>query len=559
MMEKSWIISAGLLVIAGVAATASQAGIIHPDLGARLQNLLPEDEVSVIVTLTDQVDLRQFKDRDRKVRRAGINRALRARAEKTQGPLKKFLHNTNVRKFKPFWIFNGMAVTLRADQVDELARRPDVQSVRLDGVLTLPEPSPSQTGTPEWNLNAINAPALWELGYTGKGIVIASMDTGVDYLHPDIKPKWRGGSNSWFDPFEEHPDTPVDNAGEYSGHGTGVMGIIVGGDAGGTAIGVAPDAQWIAVKIFNDSGEAPYSEIHEGFQWLLDPDGDPDTDDLPDVVNNSWGLPDKLNECFDDDEPFQFDIQALKTAGVAVVFSGGNTGGIEDSDPKSIPPANYPESLAVGAVDEYLIAADFSARGPSACDDSIFPEIVAPGVNVRSADLTYGTVLNSYRDFSGTSFAAPHVSGAMALLLQADPELSVDVLEGLIKDSAADPGNPGPDNTYGYGMLDVAAAVYNLFDFHSLTINVTGKGSVSSNPPGIYCPGDCEKELIAGTVVTLTAVPASGSSFTGWTGDCTGQEKVCEIAVDRVKNVTAGFYSFPWELFIPIIKEPNHQ
>jgi bacillopeptidase F len=111
------------------------------------------------------------------------------------------------------------------------------------------------------------------------------MDTGVDALHPDLAAKWRGGGNSWYDPHGEHATTPYDP----TGHGTQTMAIMVGGAAGGTAIGMAPDASWIAVKMYNDAGEATYSDIHLAFQWLLDPDGDLNTVDAPDVVNASWG------------------------------------------------------------------------------------------------------------------------------------------------------------------------------------------------------------------------------------------------------------------------------
>ena len=90
---------------------------------------------------------------------------------------------------------------------------------------------------------------------------------------------WRGGSNSWYDPYGQHPAVPTD----MSGHGTWTMGVMVGGDAGGTSLGVAPEAQWISVKIFNDQGGATATAIHLGFQWLLDPDGDPATPDAPDV------------------------------------------------------------------------------------------------------------------------------------------------------------------------------------------------------------------------------------------------------------------------------------
>lgn len=451
MMERSWTISVALIVIAGAVST-SHAGTVHPDLLLQLGSLNPEEEISVIVTLTDQQNLQQFTDRDKKLQRLKIARALRDRADKTQKPLREFLRKKNVRKITPFWIFNGMAVTIRADQVSELAKRPEVRSLRLDGTLTLPQPSPSVAAGPEWNLNAINAPSLWELGYTGTGVVVASMDTGVDYLHPDIGPKWRGGANSWYDPNGEH-DAPYDR----DGHGTQTMGVMVGGDAGGTSIGVAPGAVWIAAKVFNDAGIATESSIHLGFQWLLDPDGNPDTDDLPDVVNISWGVDERVNECY---SVYQPDILALKTAEVAVVVSAGNSG---PSLATSISPANYPESFAVGSVDETLQVASSSSRGPSACDGTLFPEIVAPGVNVRTADLTTGGIIpNSYVSVSGTSFAAPHVAGAMALMLSVDPQLTVAEIETALMQSAADKGDPGTDNAYGYGLLDVRAA-YNRF------------------------------------------------------------------------------------------------
>lgn len=455
-MNRNWLISVCQLVIAGT-VTIAQAGTLHPDLLSQLRGLNPAEEISVIVTLADQQDLHQFTDRDKKLRRAKIAKALRDKAARTQKPLREYLLKKNIRKIKPFWIFNGMAVTIRADQIHELAARPEVMSVRPDGILTLPQPSLAATSGPaEWNLNAINAPALWELGFTGTGVVLASMDTGVDYLHPDIGPRWRGGTNSWFDPNGEHL-TPFDS--HVQGHGTGVMGIMVGGDAGGTAIGVAPDAKWIAVKIFDDAGNAPYSGIHAGFQWLLDPDGNDATDDAPDVVNNSWGISDHPGECLTE---FQPDIQALKASGIGVVVAAGNSG---SNDATSVSPANYPESFAAGAVDWTGTITSFSSRGPrpAGCGGGIFPEIVAPGEGVRTADVTLnGTSPEPYATVLGTSFAAPHVAGAMALLLSVDPQLTVAELEAALAQSAVDQGAPGADNVYGNGLLDVAAAYKRL-------------------------------------------------------------------------------------------------
>jgi subtilisin family serine protease len=136
-----------------------------------------------------------------------------------------------------------------------LAARPDVREVRPSVTIQAPAPTAAAgaattAGPAEPNVALVNAPALWDLGYRGQGVVGANVDTGVDVTHPDLAGRWRGGSNSWYDPNGEHPTTPTD----VNGHGTWTMGAMVGGDAGGTAVGVAPDARWIAVKIFNDRG-----------------------------------------------------------------------------------------------------------------------------------------------------------------------------------------------------------------------------------------------------------------------------------------------------------------
>jgi hypothetical protein len=230
------------------------------------------------------------------------------------------------------------------------------------------------------------------------------------------------------------------------------MGIVLGGDAGGTAIGVAPMAKWIAVKIYDDSGRGTLSGIHLGFQWLLDPDGDPDTDDAPDVVNGSWGLLNTVGEC---DAEFAADLAALRAADVSVVFSAGNSGPDAGT---SVSPANDPLSFAVGATNEASGVAGMSSRGPSACGGLLYPRVVAPGVNVRTADLTFGIFPDSYVSVTGTSFAAPHVSGAVALLRSAFPSASASAIEAALAGTAVDLGTAGPDMEAGAGLVDVRAA-----------------------------------------------------------------------------------------------------
>ena len=418
---------------------------ISPEVQAALDSLQPGEMLAVIAKLKQRADLTSILGQTKQERLRRVIVALQATANASQAPVRALLQLRSaqglVSQITPFWVFDGLSVTATKDVILDLAGRNDVESITLDATDVVP--SSPVTGPPEANVSLINAPALWTLGFYGQGIVVANMDTGVDASHPDLSLRWRGGTNSWYDPYNQHPTTPTD----LDGHGTWTMGVLVGGDAGGTTIGVAPGAQWIAVKIFNDRGRATATAIHQGFQWLLDPDGNLNTADAPDVVNNSWayGGP----GC---NLAFQPDLQALRAAGIVPVFAAGNYG---PAGSTSVSPANYPEAFAVGATGNNDLIYPGSSRGPSACGESqtIYPEVVAPGVDIRSTDL-YG----QYFQASGTSLSAPHVAGALALLLSAHPNLDADQQEYALLDTAVDLGDPGPDNTFGYGSLDVYAA-----------------------------------------------------------------------------------------------------
>jgi subtilisin family serine protease len=451
----------------GFASRESQAKTVSPALERVLQSLGPGEDVSVIISFSEKVKLDDFSQGDRKDRRSGMIRALKQNADRSHVPLRAFLRSKGKAKsIHELWLINGLAVTLPAVIVPQLLNWSGVENVKLDGTISAPAVTQANAGETEWNIQALLAPELWNLGYTGQNVVIASMDTGVDHDHPDLAGKWRGGNNSWYDPNGQHPAAPYDS----NGHGTAVMGIMVGGSAGGTAIGVAPGAKWIAVKIFNDADVAAESKIHLGFQWLLDPDGNPDTDDAPDIVNNSWGFDDRFGQCVEGAGGISFrdDIQALKAAGIAVVFSAGNSGDLGSNT--SVSPANYPESFSVGAVDETNSIASFSGQGPSACDGAVYPKVVAPGsrssfpFGIKTSDRTGYPGEPAYQYVTaGTSWAAPHASGAMALLISAFPSISVEELESALKLSALDSGDRGPDNQYGYGVADALKA-YEVLD-----------------------------------------------------------------------------------------------
>ena len=372
-----------------------------------------------------------------------VVRALKVTASHSQAQVRTLLRERSIEgrvaDTTPLWITNGISVTATTDVIEELASRRDVLNI-VPNDLAL---TPDTTGA-EPNIGNVEAPALWQLGYTGQGVVVANLDSGVDVSHPDLASQWRGGTNSWYDPYGQHPSTPTD----LSGHGTATMGLIVGGDAGGTSIGMAPGAHWIAAKVFNDSGGATATALHLAFQWALDPDHDPTTDDAPQVVNGSWSIG-SAPGC---DLSFQPDVQALRAAGIVPVFAAGNYG---PGTASSVSPANYPESYAVGAVDNKDVIYTQSSQGPSTCGgrSTSFPDVVAPGVDVRTADR-----FGMYQTETGTSLSAPHAVGALALLMDAIPGLPPETVQEALTKTAVDLGSTGPDPQYGNGRIDVLAA-----------------------------------------------------------------------------------------------------
>ena len=502
-----------LTALNGVALTSSAQGPdvtdkIAPEVGAAMASAQADEMLSVIVTLRAQADLSQIPAADRAARQEGVIRALQAKAAASQRQIQAFLTvqqaQGTVAQFTSFWVFNGLSVTGTAEVIQELAARPDVLSITSDAISIVPA-SPPAWASPEANVSLINAPALWGLGWTGQGAVVANMDSGVDVGHPDLAARWRGGSNSWFDPYGQHPATPTD----LSGHGTWTMGVMVGGDAGGTSIGVAPGARWVAVKIFNDQGGSTATAIHQGLQWLLDPDGNPATPDAPHAVNNSWTYANP--GCYLE---FELDLQSLRAAGVLPVFAAGNGG---PNAGTSYSPANNPSAFAVGATNNSDTLYTYSSRGPSACGEAqtVFPEVVAPGVGIRTSDL-----FGLYTQATGTSLAAPHVAGGLALLLSAYPNLTAAEQEAALLNSVVDLGPAGPDNNFGYGRLDILATYHWLSSPPSYLMHVQRIDMAVVAEGGTWNHAEAMV-----TVLNAGGAPVSGATVSGsFSGDSSGAD-----------------------------------
>ncbi|MFI7541545.1 S8 family serine peptidase [Actinoplanes sp. NPDC049599] len=381
-------------------------------------------------------------------------------ADRRQAGLRRYLRDRRVG-FTPYWIVDTIRVTGDARLAAAVAARPEVSAVLADRVLALPRPAPgagvAPIGDVEWNIDRIGAPRVWSgLDDTGAGIVVATIDTGVQYDHPALAASYRGrGADgsvthdyNWFDPTGLCPaGTPCDT----NGHGTHTMGTMAGG--GNPAVGVAPGARWIAAKGCESSGCSAAALLAAG-QWILAPtdrDGrNPRPDLAPDVVNNSWGGPGA-------DPWYQQVVAAWVAAGIFPAFSAGNTG---PGCATVGTPGGYAFSYASGALDRDNLAAAFSSRGGGG-DAEVKPDLAAPGVDVRSS------VPGGYASYSGTSMASPHTAGTVALLWSKVPGLRHDVaatrqvLDATAVDTA-DPscgGAPEDNNVYGEGRLDAYAAV----------------------------------------------------------------------------------------------------
>jgi subtilisin family serine protease len=340
----------------------------------------------------------------------------------------------------------------------------------------------------EIGLERINALAAWENGWTGQGRVVMNIDTGVDGTHPALSERFRGDvdgdgdyDESWLDPYDTHWEFPQDGA----SHGTHTMGTICGRSASGDTIGVAIDAQWIASAAIDRGGgiSRTIQDILISFEWAVDPDGDPETQDNPDAIGNSWGIPDGY-EWEDCDRTFWIVIDNVEAAGSVVIFSAGNEGtnGLRS-------PADRAETIynvfSVGAVngnDPTLPIASWSARGPSECNpDTLLnkkPEVVAPGVNVRSSVPGGG-----YSTMSGTSMASPHVTGAAAVMRQLNPNLDVDTIKDILISTAHDlpfHDPDGEDNTYGHGIIDL---------YEACLLTQAGFGFIEGRVTDIYDSG----------------------------------------------------------------------
>ncbi len=422
----------------------------------------------VFVILKSQADLASVASiEDQSVRRQGVYRQLTEYATDSQTELRGTLDRFQIN-YTPYYLVNGFEVS-GGNLVKMLLARNDAVDRILDSPQLRPLPQVNNAGeadtqtipeTPAWNIQMIRAEQVAkELKINGRGIIIGQTDSGVDGRHPQLMENYRGSSSSdnynWFDPWNASP-FPVD----LSGHGTMTLGIAAGKD-----IGIAPGAQWIGcVNLARNLGNpARYLDC---MQFMLAPfpqGGDPFKDGDPsmgaNIVNNSWGCPD-VEGC--DSSVYKEAMNALTTAGIFMSAAAGNTGNYgcaSVTDPIAI----YASVFTAGAVNQNGDLSSFSSVGPVLVDGSERqkPDILAPGETVTSSYPGGG-----YTTADGTSFAAPHVTGVVALMWSANPALIGDVENTMkiLRYTAQEYKGIPPicgevDQAVGAGILDAYAAV----------------------------------------------------------------------------------------------------
>ncbi|KOV63750.1 S8 family peptidase [Streptomyces sp. MMG1121] len=285
----------------------------------------------------------------------------------------------------------------------------------------------------------IGAPTAWKAGYTGKGVKVAVLDTGVDTRHPDLKDQVIASQNF----------TSAEDAADHYGHGTHVASIVAGtgAESGGKYTGVAPGARILNGKVLDDSGSGDDSGILAGMEWAAAQGAD--------VVNLSLGGPDSPGV-----DPLEAEVDKLSaTKGILFAVAAGNDG------PNSLgSPGSADAALTVGAVDKQDKLADFSSTGPRVGDGAIKPDVTAPGVDITAAaakgsviDQEVGEKPEGYLTISGTSMATPHVAGAAAILKQEHPDWGYAELKGALTGSAKG-GNYTPFQQ-GSGRIAVDRAI----------------------------------------------------------------------------------------------------
>jgi subtilisin family serine protease len=474
----------------GAAVAPSQHDIAMAKIAPWLRGRLARGtKTEYFAVLNDQADLGPAANMRTKAEKGRfVYDTLFQKAQQTQAPIIQALKEQGV-EYQSFYIVNMILVKGDLDLAEGLAARSDI--ARIEGNPTITNKLPQMEGVDftaarpespaavEPGITHTRAPEVWASGWTGQNIVVGAEDTGYTWNHQALINHYRGWNGTTADHNYNWHDSVHTGGGscgvnavapcDDQGHGTHTVGTAVGSDGAANQVGMAPGAKWIGCRNMNVGAGTPatYTECFEFFLAPYPIGGTPaqgDPSKAPDVTTNSWSCPTSEGCAVG---TLQAAVQAQRAAGIMLVAAAENSG--PGCSTVTDPPGLYDEVYSVGALTTGTDnIASFSSRGPITQDGSnrIKPDISAPGTNTRSSLRTSAT---SYGSMSGTSMATPHVAGAVALLWSAQPGLTnrIDQTETILNNStvhltAALCGSAAgafPNNTFGYGRLDIRSAV----------------------------------------------------------------------------------------------------
>jgi subtilisin family serine protease len=424
------------------------------------------------------------------------------------------------------------------DVVDRLSRNPNVEYAEPDRVFRIEATPDDPLYSSQWDMTAIKAPQAWDRTKGSPSVTVAVMDTGVDVNHPDLAANiWTNSSeipgngidddgNGYIDDvhgwnFNADTNAPTD----VFGHGTHVAGTV--GAVGDNNLGVT-GVNWsvsvMPLKICSDDGFCNTSDEVSALEYAVE--------NHAKIANASFGgsFPDPAEEDA---------IDAAGGAGLLYVAAAGNNASNNDS--LGFYPAGYPldNIISVAASTDTDTLAGFSNYGAQTVD------LAAPGQGILSTMVTTGVLSDpsGYGYLSGTSMAAPHVAGAAALLWSEHPSWTMAQIRDRLL-STVQPMSAAVGKVKSCGELDVDAATKTGLAARSLVCvkrSGSGFGSVSSSPAGINCGSTCAAVFAPGAQVTLTATPAAGSTFVGWSGAGCSGNGTCVVSTTSVALVSPTF------------------
>lgn len=417
-------------------AVCAFAGI-HPELQNKIANASADESFHILVAMKDQPSLSDIKADmrgDEESVRVEAIQTLKNKAEESQHFIKGMCEgrNSGVSNFRSFWIANMCSMNATPAVIRDLALLPEVAEIYLDEEQTFIQYFPgTEQMRAAWGLDKIGSKNVNAKGFKGNGIIVAVIDTGVNYRHQDLAGRVLQGK----DCVNNDNDADDDH-----GHGSHCAGTIAG-----TTYGVAPEATIVPVKVLSGSGSGTWEGVAAGVQYVADYNVNGKRIDIASMsLGGGPPIQPVLKTAFEN----------AKNAGIIFAVAAGNSGPGKSTIGT---PGDLTFVTSVGATDISDKIASFSSRGPVTAYGTPYtkPDVSAPGVNITSCWIGGTTASNT---ISGTSMATPHVAGLMALILNAKGKMSADRVREILETTAIDMGDAGKDNTFGSGRVRAVEA-----------------------------------------------------------------------------------------------------